>query len=59
MLAPPRWAWPPLGRIDLDRFKQVVEGVSPGTQVFVPQRFAAYELGWEPELLRRTDRAIK
>jgi L-ascorbate metabolism protein UlaG (beta-lactamase superfamily) len=56
MLAPPRWAWPPLGRIDLDRFRQVVEKVAPGTQVFVPERFATYELGGGAEPLQSNER---
>jgi L-ascorbate metabolism protein UlaG (beta-lactamase superfamily) len=58
MLAPPRWAWPPLGRIDLERFRQVVEGVSPRTQVFVPERFAAYELGEGSGSLGSTERTL-
>jgi len=44
MLGPPRWAWPPLARIDLDAFAQTLCALATDTRVWVPERFQAYEL---------------
>jgi len=44
MLGPPRWAWPPLARIDLDAFTQTLCALATDTRVWVPERFQAYEL---------------
>ena len=44
-LAPPAWAWPPLRRMDLARFRRSIEAVAPQAQVLVPEIFARYEIG--------------
>ena len=44
MLAPPRWAWPPFGKIDLARFKRMIEEMSPLASVLVPEIFYSYDL---------------
>ncbi len=44
MFKPPRWAWPPLQRVNLARFKRMVEQITPGVQVFTPKRFQVYDL---------------
>ena len=43
-LQPPRWAWPPLQRVDLAEFARSVERLRPGTKVLVPEAFRAYDL---------------
>jgi L-ascorbate metabolism protein UlaG (beta-lactamase superfamily) len=45
ILAPSGQAVPPLRRIDLARFKDVVEQIVPGTLVLIPEMFHAYDLG--------------
>lgn len=42
--APPRAAFPPVGRIDLDEFRERVTRARPGCRVLLPERFRAYEL---------------
>ena len=42
---PVRRAFPPLQRVDLNRFKGTVERLAPGTRVLVPAIFRAYNLG--------------
>jgi hypothetical protein len=44
MFKPPRWAWPPLQRVNLTQFKQMVEQIAPKTQVFIPERFQTYDI---------------
>jgi L-ascorbate metabolism protein UlaG (beta-lactamase superfamily) len=44
-LAPSGQAVPPLKRIDLVQFEQMIEQIAPGTQVLIPQMFRAYDLG--------------
>ncbi len=49
VLAPPRWAWPPVRRMDLPRFRQEVEQMArdqgmPETEVWIPERFRPYDL---------------
>jgi L-ascorbate metabolism protein UlaG (beta-lactamase superfamily) len=46
MFKPPRWSWPPLQRVNLARFKQMVEQIAPKTQVLIPERFQIYDLHW-------------
>ena len=49
ILAPPQLAVPPVRRMDLERFRQTVEGLAPGVNVLVPRIFQAYnmaEVGW-------------
>lgn len=43
MIEPPRWAWPPLRRVDLARFKETIERIAPQTQVHIPERFRLYD----------------
>jgi L-ascorbate metabolism protein UlaG (beta-lactamase superfamily) len=43
--APPAWAWPPLRRMDLARFKRIVGNIAPQARVLVPEIFAWYEVG--------------
>ena len=40
----PRWGWPPLRRIRLERFVQVVGKVAPTAKVLVPEPLKSYEL---------------
>ena len=42
---PPRLAWPPLRRVDLARFRRMIEGIAPGVRVVVPEVFRAVEIG--------------
>ncbi len=42
MLAPPAWTIPPLRRIDLVGFEQMMRAMSPTTQVIVPEIFHPY-----------------
>jgi hypothetical protein len=44
MLAPSGRVIPPLKRIDLARFKQVIEGMASQTQVLLPEMFRTYDL---------------
>jgi len=44
MFKPPRRAWPPLQRVNLTRFKQMVEQIAPQTQVLIPEKFQLYDL---------------
>ena len=41
----PHWALPPLKRIDLERFKETVQCIAPGTEVLVPEVLQPYDLG--------------
>jgi L-ascorbate metabolism protein UlaG (beta-lactamase superfamily) len=43
-LYPPRMAFPPIGRIDVSRFRRIVEELADGTRVFIPERLEAYTL---------------
>ena len=45
---PPRAAFPPLSRVDLDRFAQRVQEIDPGVKVFVPQVLREYDLAYLP-----------
>lgn len=36
---PPRWAWPPLRRVSLDRFRRMIESIAPAPRVYVPGVF--------------------
>jgi L-ascorbate metabolism protein UlaG (beta-lactamase superfamily) len=42
---PPKWAWPPLERMDPAGFRRLVEQIALGTSVFVPQVFRSQDLG--------------
>ena len=44
MLKPPRLAFPPLARVDLTAFHQMIKRIAPKTQVFLPEIFHLYEL---------------
>jgi L-ascorbate metabolism protein UlaG (beta-lactamase superfamily) len=41
---PPRAAFPPLTRVDLERFARLVAALDPGVKVFVPQVLVEYDL---------------
>lgn len=41
---PPRWAWPPLQRVDLREFEAMIGWVSPAARVFLPQVLERYDL---------------
>ena len=45
MLGPPKWAFPPLRRIDLVHFRRTLEQLAPETTVFIPEMFRAYDAG--------------
>jgi hypothetical protein len=42
---PPRWEFPPLQRMSVTELKQMIERISPGTKVLIPEAFRAYDLG--------------
>jgi len=42
---PPRLAWPPLRRVDLARFRRMIEEMSPGVRVMVPEAFRGVRIG--------------
>jgi hypothetical protein len=44
MLKPPRLAFPPLARVDLTAFRQMIKRIAPQTKVFLPEIFHLYEL---------------
>lgn len=44
MLKPPRLALPPLARVDLTAFRQMIKRIAPQMQVFLPEVFRLYEL---------------
>jgi L-ascorbate metabolism protein UlaG (beta-lactamase superfamily) len=44
MLKPPRLAFPPLARVDLVAFGQLIKEVAPEAQVFIPEILCLYEL---------------
>jgi L-ascorbate metabolism protein UlaG (beta-lactamase superfamily) len=44
MVKPPRLAFPPLGRVDLAEFHQLIEQVAPEAQVFIPEILRLYDL---------------
>jgi L-ascorbate metabolism protein UlaG (beta-lactamase superfamily) len=44
MLKPPRLAFPPLARVDLTAFRQLIKRIAPQTQVLLPEIFRLYEL---------------
>jgi L-ascorbate metabolism protein UlaG (beta-lactamase superfamily) len=44
MLKPPRLAFPPLARVDLTAFRQMIKRIAPQTQVFLPKIFRLYKL---------------
>jgi L-ascorbate metabolism protein UlaG (beta-lactamase superfamily) len=44
MLKPPRLAFPPLARVDLAAFGQLVKQVAPAAQVFIPEVLRLYKL---------------
>jgi hypothetical protein len=44
MLKPPRLAFPPLARVDLTAFRQMIKHIAPRTKVFLPEIFRRYEL---------------
>lgn len=41
----PRWGWPPLQRMDLAGFREMVEQIAPATRVLEPDAFHSQELG--------------
>lgn len=41
---PPRWAFPPLERIEPRRFRSLIEGISPEVRVLFPEMFSGYDL---------------
>jgi len=43
-LKPPRWAFPPLERVNLGAFREVIERHAPGAKVFVPEVLRPYDL---------------
>jgi L-ascorbate metabolism protein UlaG (beta-lactamase superfamily) len=43
-LQPPGWTWPPLRRVSLARFRQMVESIAPQVRVLVPDLFEIYDL---------------
>jgi L-ascorbate metabolism protein UlaG (beta-lactamase superfamily) len=42
MLAPPAWTIPPLRRVDLAGFEQMIRHMSPATRVVIPEIFRPY-----------------
>lgn len=50
MLQPPRWTWPPIKRVDLAAFCQLMHTIDPGIQVFVPEVMQAYHLSEDRRL---------
>jgi L-ascorbate metabolism protein UlaG (beta-lactamase superfamily) len=44
MLKPPRLAFPPLARVDLNAFRQMIKRIAPQTKVLLPEIFRLYEL---------------
>jgi L-ascorbate metabolism protein UlaG (beta-lactamase superfamily) len=44
MLKPPRLAFPPLARVDLTAFSQLIKRIAPQTQVVLPEIFRLYDL---------------
>jgi L-ascorbate metabolism protein UlaG (beta-lactamase superfamily) len=44
MLAPPAWTIPPLRRIDLAGFAQMIRTMSPATEVMIPEIFHPYRI---------------
>ncbi len=45
MLTPPEWRFPPVRRMDLQKFQEMVAQVSPGTRALIPEVFRPYEIG--------------
>ncbi len=43
-LKPPTWTIPPLQRVDLAGFSRMIEQLSPGTRVVIPEMFRPYRL---------------
>jgi L-ascorbate metabolism protein UlaG (beta-lactamase superfamily) len=41
---PPRWAFPPLERMEPGRFRSLIEGISPEARVLFPEMFSGYDL---------------
>ena len=56
MLAPSGRLIPPLKRMDLARFKQMVEQIAPETQVLVPEMFRIYNLASSHSIALGRDR---
>jgi L-ascorbate metabolism protein UlaG (beta-lactamase superfamily) len=44
MLKPPTWSFPPLQRLNLAEFRQVVEQIAPQTKVLIPEMFRTYDI---------------
>jgi L-ascorbate metabolism protein UlaG (beta-lactamase superfamily) len=44
MLKPPHLSLPPLARVDLAAFRQLIKRIAPQTKVFLPEIFRLYEL---------------
>jgi L-ascorbate metabolism protein UlaG (beta-lactamase superfamily) len=42
---PPRWVFPPLQRVNLTEFSQMIEQIAPETKILIPEIFRAYDLG--------------
>jgi L-ascorbate metabolism protein UlaG (beta-lactamase superfamily) len=42
---PPRWAFPPLQRVNLAKFRQMIRQIDPETQVVEPEALRTYDLG--------------
>jgi L-ascorbate metabolism protein UlaG (beta-lactamase superfamily) len=41
---PPRWAFPPVQRVDLAVFQEMIRKLAPGVNVFLPRRLAVIDL---------------
>jgi hypothetical protein len=44
MFQPPRWAIPPVQRVDVEVLQRLVEEIAPGTRVVIPQVFKEYDV---------------
>jgi hypothetical protein len=56
---PPRAAFPPLSRVDLDRFARRVAAIDPAVKVFVPQVLREYDLAHLPGSLATAPQGIE
>jgi L-ascorbate metabolism protein UlaG (beta-lactamase superfamily) len=41
---PPRWAFPPVQRVDLGKFEKMIHHLAPGVRVWVPERLGVVDL---------------
>jgi hypothetical protein len=56
---PPQAAFPPLSRVDLDRFARRVAAIDPSVKVFVPQVLREYDLAHLPGSLATAPQGIE